>query len=122
MSVEYSTENLIRSYEFGIYFIDGSFNCFEGPGSIWVYLNKKRVSRGTKCHYGAMHMVCIRINKTDYLETYRKAIDVCRKEKIVNIVCPAPSYDMQLTKEIRRRIEEYSDGLNIRLLLSDEDL
>ena len=29
---------------------------------------------------------------------------------------------MQLTKEIRRCIEEYSDGLNIRLLLSDEDL
>lgn len=122
MSVEYSTENLIRSYEFGIYFIDGSFNCFEGPNNIWVYLNKKKLSRGALCYYGKMHMVCIRINEADYLETYRKVIDVCRKEKIVDIVCPAPSFDMQLTKEIRRCIEEYSDGLNIRLLLSDEDL
>lgn len=122
MSVEYSTENLIRSYESGIYFIDGSFNCFEGPNNIWVYLNKKKLSRGALCYYGKMHMVCIRINEADYLETYRKVIDVCRKEKIVDIVCPAPSFDMQLTKEIRRGIEEYSDGLNIRLLISDEHL
>ena len=122
MPVEYSTEICIRDNEFGIYFIDGNFNCFEGPGSIWLYLNKKRVSRGTKCYYGTMHMVCIRINEADYLESYRKVIDVCRKEKIVDFVCPAPSYDMQLTKEIRRYIEECSDGLNIRLLIGDEDL
>ena len=122
MSVEYSTENVIRSNEFGIYFIDGSFNCFEGPNNIWVYLNKKKLYRGALCYYGKMHMVYIRINEADYLETYRKVIDVCRKEKIVDIVCPAPSFDMQLTKEIRQGIEEYSDGLNIRLLISDEHL